>query len=77
MGDAINRTLTTHLTPNCDKQPQQFSKQVNYYFVKTTLFFNINSTNLKTFLGFNIAVSMAANIAVRSMYIGHVTEVLN
>ena len=28
MGDDMNRILTTHLTPNCEKQPQ-FSKQVN------------------------------------------------
>ena len=28
MEDAINRELTTHLTPNCDKQ-LQFSKEVH------------------------------------------------
>ena len=61
MGDAINKILITYLTPNCDKQPQ-FSKQVNYYFVKTTLFFIINSTNLKIFLGSNPVVNMAANM---------------
>ena len=68
MRDAINRILITHLTPNCEKQPQ-FSKQVNQYFVKTTLFLNINSTNLKIFLGSNIVDNMVANMAVRSMYI--------
>ena len=35
---------------------------------KKTLFFNINSTNLKIFLGSNTVVNMATNMAVRSMY---------
>ena len=67
MGDATNRILTPHLTPNFDKQPH-FSKQVNYCFVKTSLFFNINSRNLKIFLGSDIAVNMAPNMAFKSMY---------
>lgn len=28
-GDDIKRTLTTHLTPNCDKQPQFSDKLIN------------------------------------------------